>query len=111
MKKLSSFPIVNYLTIVTFFLISSETKAQIQDLVNYKIEVLEGMQPAAIGTYQFEIDPKYQPAFTSDILYFIERERKESEDVYIQLMPCASVYIPSRQKISSPDFQALPEFK
>jgi hypothetical protein len=65
------------------------------------------MTPAEEGTFQILVDPKYKPVFTNELLYFVETNRKNSTDVWIKLMPCAELYIPSREKINSPDFTPL----
>mgnify|MGYP003351862305 CR=1 FL=1 len=67
---------------------------------------------AAIGTYQFIYHPcKIRPLFTRETLILVEQKREESADKTIKLGPCADVFIPSRQKISSPQFIPLTETK
>jgi hypothetical protein len=64
------------------------------------------------GTFQFIItEPKFQPVFTTDILYFIEQNRDELNDKVIELPYYVTLYIPSRKKISSKDFQLLETFQ
>lgn len=84
--------------------------SQMQEFVDYRIEVVEGMPKAEVGTYQFIIvNPKFSPAYTTDILYFIERERKDEQDVVISISDYVDLYIPSRKKIQSKDFVPLVE--
>lgn len=90
--------------------LSAVSYSQYEPLVNYNIPITEGMQKAKEGTYQFIVDPKYKPVFTIEILYFIEHERKNDEDVLISLMKCVDVFIPSRQKINSTSFLPLSEY-
>ena len=92
-------------------LISCLSHAQYEPIVNYKIPITERMPKAKEGTFQFIVDPKYKPVFTIDILYFIERERKDEDDVLISLMECADVFIPSKQKINSNNFLPLSQYR
>lgn len=82
--------------------------SQYEENVNYHIPITDGMPKAEDGTYQFIVNPKFNPVFTNDILYFIEANRKQDEDVTISLMYCAELYIPSRNKINSANFTPLP---
>ena len=60
------------------------------------------------GTFQFIItNSKKEDAFTTDVLYFIEQNRKEKEDVYMKISDFTDLYIPSRKKINDPSFVAL----
>lgn len=79
-----------------------------QEYVDYHIEITEGMPMAEEGTFQFVVlKPKVDPAFTSEILYFIERERDDKHDRVIQISEFVELYIPSRKTISSKDFVPL----
>lgn len=81
--------------------------SQYEENVNYHIQITEGMAKAQEGTYQFIVNPKFNPVFTDDILYFIEENRRQDEDVTISIMYCADLYIPSRNKINASDFTPL----
>lgn len=81
--------------------------SQYEENVNYHIQINEGMTKAQEGTYQFIVNPKFNPVFTEDILYFIEENRRQDEDVTISLMYCADLFIPSRNKINAPNFTPL----
>ena len=84
--------------------------AQTNQFVDYSIVVTDGMPKAETGTFQFILsDSKRVPAFTTDILYFIERERKQSEDVALPIAKDVVLYIPSKEKIASEDFEPLTE--
>lgn len=94
--------------VATFFVTLSFS--QVQEHVNYQIDNTEGMKKAEIGTYQFIItNPKLSQAFTTEILYFIEKERKDTQDVVITISEYVELYIPSRNKIQSKDFVPLDE--
>lgn len=65
---------------------------------------------AKVGTYQIVITGlKQTPAFTDDLLYTIEQNRKEDETVYLDLQPGVRVTILPRTTINSPDFVPLEE--
>lgn len=96
-----------YLSWILFFSFLDVSFGQYEEIVDYKIQLSEGMTSAPEGTYQILIDPKYNPVFTSELAYFVESNRKKNEDVWIKLMPCAELYIPSKNKINSIDFQPL----
>lgn len=81
--------------------------SQYEENVNYHIPITEGMPKAQDGTYQFIVNPKFNPVFTDDILYFIEQNRKQDEDVTISIMYCADLFIPSRNKINAANFTPL----
>lgn len=98
------------LTIIASTLFITQSYSQVQEFVNYRIDIIEGMPKAEVGTYQFIIvNPKFNPAYTTDILFFIERERKEDQDVVISISDYVDLYIPSRKKIQSKDFEPLDE--
>lgn len=98
------------LIIIVATLFITHSYAQVQEFVDYRIEIVEGMSKAEVGTYQFIIvNPKFNPVFTTDILFFIERERKEEQDVVISISDYVDLYIPSRMKILSKDFEPLDE--
>ena len=60
------------------------------------------------GTYQIMVtDSKKQPVFTTDIIVEIEARRKDHEDVMYPVQEGVNIYIPSRDKINSPDFKSL----
>jgi|APGre2960657404_1045060.scaffolds.fasta_scaffold197507_2 hypothetical protein len=83
-----------------------------KEKVDYHIEITEGMPKAQEGTFQFVIlQPKVEPAFETDILFFIERERKENEDVTISISEFVDLYIPSRSTVSSNNFVPLETYK
>ncbi|NVK65745.1 MAG: hypothetical protein HWE22_14220 [Flavobacteriales bacterium] len=92
--------------------ISCGALAQSAPYPNTRIENTQGLVQAEEGTYQFIIhDSKVMPAFTTNILYFIERERKQSIDVAIPLSENVTLFIPSREKINSENFEALAEME
>lgn len=98
------------LTIIASTLFVTQSYSQVQEFVNYRIDIIEGMPKAEVGTYQFIIvNQKFNPAYTTDILFFIERERKEDQDVVISISDYVDLYIPSRKKIQSKDFEPLDE--
>ena len=77
--------------------------AQTNQFVDYSIVVTDGMPKAETGTFQFILsDSKRVPAFTTDILYFIE-------DVALPIAKDVVLYIPSKEKIASEDFEPLTE--
>lgn len=91
---------------------SSGVLAQSASYPDVRIENTQGLTKAATGTYQFIVhDSKVMPAFTTNILYFIERERKQSVDVAIPLSDRVTLFIPSRDKVNSENFKALEEFE
>lgn len=74
------------------------------------IEDTQELPKAKIGTYQFIVhDSKVMPAFTSEILYFIEKERKQSNDLVVPISEHVDLYIPSKDKINSETFEPLKE--
>ena len=84
--------------------------AQINEFVDYSITITEELPKAIPGTYQFIItDSKTVPAFTTDILYFIEQERKQTEDLALQIEKNVILFIPSKDKINSESFEPLSE--
>jgi hypothetical protein len=88
------------------------TFAQSDSYPDTRIENTQGLTQAETGTYQFILhDAKVMPAFTTNILYFIERERKQSEDVVIPLSENVTLFIPSREKINSENFEPLEEME
>jgi len=97
------------LTIITGFAINANnfTFSQYEEYVNYHIPIEEGMLKAEEGTFQIIVNPKFNPVFTTELLYFVEKNRKQDEDVTISLMYCADLFIPSRNKINSSDFTPL----
>jgi hypothetical protein len=100
------------LLLVASTLLVSTSYSQYVENVDYSIGITENMPKAASGTYQFIIiEPKYNPAFTTDILYFIERERHETQDRVISISNYVDLYIPSREKITKKDFLPLEEFQ
>lgn len=65
----------------------------------------------AKGTYQFVInDTKNQYAFSNETLLLIESQRKENENVKLELGKNVQVIILSRKYISSKDFKPVDEF-
>jgi hypothetical protein len=86
----------------------ANSQFQYEEYVDYRIEVTEGMPMAKEGTFQFIIvKPKVDPAFTTEILYFIERERQPKGDKVIHISEFVDLYIPSFETISSKDFIPL----
>ena len=81
--------------------------SQYEPYVNLNITITQEMPKAEEGTYQITVNPKFSPVFTTELLYFIEQNRKEDEDITISLMYCAELFIPSKNKISSPNFEPL----
>ena len=60
------------------------------------------------GTYQFIIHlNKGEPAFTTEVLKLVLQNRKQSEDVVINLSENVDLYIPSLNKINAVDFVPL----
>jgi hypothetical protein len=93
-----------------FVLFSCAAFSQSSEYVNTQIEITSDMVKAQKGTYQIIIyDSKFTPAFTSDILYFVEQNRKPNEDVSLFIAENVVLFIPSRSTISKPDFQPLEE--
>ncbi len=83
---------------------------QSPEFVNINIQITSDMVKAQKGTYQIIIyDSKFTPAFTTDILYFVEQNRKPAEDVTLLIAENVVLFIPSRSAISKPDFQPLEE--
>lgn len=107
MRRFSLIAARSFFMFSLFIFKGNSSYAQYEELVNYRIEINEGMPKALDGTFQILIDPKYKPVFTNELLYFIEQNRADDKDVWIQLMPCAELYIPSRQRINSVDFVPL----
>lgn len=65
----------------------------------------------AKGTYQFVInDTKNQYAFSEETLLLIESQRKENENVKLELGKNVQVVILSRKYISSKEFKPVDEF-
>jgi hypothetical protein len=93
-------------------LISFGGLTQSENYPNVIIENTEGLLKAEVGTYQFIVyDSKITPAFTNNILYFIEKERKQSTDVVIPLSEHVNLFIPSKDKINSETFEALTDIE
>ena len=85
-------------------------QAQIGHTPNTITENPQELSKAKIGTYQFIVhDSKIVPAFTTETLYFVEQERKQSEDVVVPISEHVDLYIPSRDKINSKTFEPLEE--
>lgn len=61
------------------------------------------------GTYQFIMKTKMQVVFTTDIIDFIEKNRKDDQDVIINYSEFVDIYILSRKKINSSDFKPFTE--
>jgi len=61
------------------------------------------------GTYQFIMKTKMQVVFTTDIIDFIEKNRKDDQDVIINYSEFVDIYIVSRKKINSSDFKPFSE--
>jgi len=60
------------------------------------------------GTYQIIVqDSKETLAFSSEFLYGLEAERKENEDVTIEMGKNIFVFLPSRKSIVANDFKPL----
>lgn len=69
-----------------------------------------GTGKAKVGTYQIVITGlKQTPAFTDDLLYTIEQNRKEDEIVYLDIQSGVRVTILPRTTINSPEFVPLEE--
>lgn len=84
-----------------------------QNAVNKKYSDTEIQQKtsAAKGTYQFQVwNQKMRYYFTTETFILIEDLRQENSDTTVKLNPMTDVFIPSRKKISAPDFKSLPEF-
>lgn len=63
------------------------------------------------GTYQFIInDNKNQYVFSNEALFLIESQRKENENVKIELGKNVQVLILSKKYISSKEFIPIDEF-
>lgn len=100
------------LTVCMFVSLSFGTFGQTSIYPDTRVENTQSLSKAEVGTYQFIIhDSKVMPAFTTNILYFIERERKESTDVAIPLSENVTLFIPSREKINSENFETLKEME
>lgn len=80
------------------------------EFVNTNIVITSDMVMAKKGTYQIIVyESKFTPAFTTDILYFIEQNRKSDEDVTLRLAENIVLFIPSESAINRADFQPLEE--
>ena len=102
---------LNPLLSLLFFVVFSFSSFA-QGYVDYNVENKEGLSKAEPGTYQIIIIlPKGEPVFTTEILYFIEKNRLQDKDQVISLSPNVDLYIPSKAKIESPDFELLEEFQ
>ena len=100
------------LLLVASTLLVSVSYSQFVENVDYHIEITENMPKAEVGTYQFIIiEPKGTPAFTTEILYFIEHERHQTQDRVISISNYVDLYIPSKEKITSKSFVPLDEFQ
>lgn len=90
--------------------IASTAFGQSPNYVDVSIEITPDLVMAEVGTYQFIVsDSKGTPAFTTEILYFVERERTQSNDLRLRLSENVELYIPCRDKINSANFNPLPE--
>jgi hypothetical protein len=86
-----------------FLLFSLQTIGQVTD-PSYAFEKAE------IGTYQIRLSStKFEYGYTEETLIYFEKNRKEYEDVILQLNGFTTVYIPSKMKISSSSFKPLAE--
>ena len=100
------------LIVVVCTVVCTNVYSQVESYPDTRIENTEGLSKAKIGTYQFIVhDTKVMPAFTNDILFFIERERKQSVDVVIPISEHVDLYIPSTDKINSKTYEALEEIE
>lgn len=90
------------------FYFSYNAISQTNEYVDVTVTITDGMIPAPEGTFQFIVhNSKQTPAFTTDILYFIEIQRKENQDVSLSISEDITLYIPSRNTISSSSFEPL----
>lgn len=84
--------------------------SQTTEIVNTNIVITSDMVMAKKGTYQIIIyDAKFTPAYTTDILYFIEQNRKPTEDVTLFIEENVVLFIPSESTINKSDFEPLEE--
>jgi hypothetical protein len=98
MKTTMQSPIFRLILLISFFSFNVQVNAQTENTPTIAKE----------GTYQFIIfSTKMQYAFTQETLFMIESKRKEKDDVTLDLNPEVQVFIPSKEKISRPDFKAL----
>jgi hypothetical protein len=75
-----------------------------------EIENSNQFEKAKIGTYQIRLSSyKFEYAYTEETLIYFEANRKENEDVTIQLNSFTSVFLPSKSKITSTTFKPLAE--
>lgn len=82
--------------------------SQTNQYVDVSITIAEGMIPAEEGTFQFILNSaKQTPAFTTDILYFIESQRKDDQDVSLPISENITLFIPSRNSINAVTFESL----
>lgn len=90
--------------------IASTAFGQSPNYVDVSIEITPDLVMAEVGTYQFIVhDSKGTPAFTTEILYFVERERTQSKDLVLRISEHVDLYIPCRDKINSEQFTPLTE--
>jgi hypothetical protein len=60
------------------------------------------------GTYQFVIsDENIKPLHNEELFNLIKNSRKEAEDLILELNTNIKIYIPSKQRLNSPEFTAL----
>ncbi|SEQ18745.1 hypothetical protein [Flavobacterium urocaniciphilum] len=97
--------------LLTFFILFCiNTFSQTKSSTPVEINETQKKLPAK-GTYQFIInDTKNQYAFSEETLLLIESQRKENENVKLELGKNVQVIILSRKYISSKEFKPVDEF-
>lgn len=60
------------------------------------------------GTFQFQVNkPNHSVILTKELLNLVESERKENENVSIEISEFITLFIPSSSVISNPSFESL----
>lgn len=74
-------------------------------------KIYDGPKKAAPGTYQFVVkDTKREYAYTDETLVWIESQRKDHEQITLNLNPITEVIIPSKDEIAAPGFKPMAMF-
>jgi hypothetical protein len=90
--------------------VQAQSEYNSQTVIEDTQDLPKDLPKAKVGTYQFIVhDSKVIPAFINEILYFVEKERKQSEDVVVPISEHVDLYIPSKDKINSETFEPLEE--
>jgi hypothetical protein len=80
--------------------------------IEKKAQKKEGYQKIKFdGTFQFDNLNGIKPLINREILDFVNQNRLENEDLTIKFSDNVLIYIPSKSKISSKEFELLKPYR